>query len=498
MKLRFNWRHKQQYTNQDYTTCFLTLIGKGHKTHILLPDNFDMDRHLEQYPPIRYGFKPNQLFIKDKAYGILMLLSTIPARNKDLIDENGYIPIHARSIQRTIQDYKNYINYFVNSDVITIWDHGRYTIGIKAKKYRWANRFITSRFSIREVECKYEDTKSMADTPKDSSHTALIIPSYISYWYDQNKLHLSHQADEYVSKLRPQDSSLDEYIHKTPQYLRALYNVNNIRHHQYHLHIDNSVHRLHSTLTFMQKELRHFLSYDGHALAGIDIKNCKPYTACLILNPNFWTPNSNLPLHFNILPACIKSLFSPSLIHTIINYLNSVPSEIFDSYRNAVTSATRDIYEMIMDKVNALDVKNTYSRDDAKTLMFYILFSKNGYKHNNQTYRKIKWEFSHTLFPEVAKLFHIIKQHDNSSTCDKEHSRLSRLLMSIESHIILNVCCQRIWNDRNGTIPIFTIHDCIITTRDNIDYTTNVINEVFTSYIGITPKLSIELLDSNN
>ena len=98
--------------------AFMALAGKGHRRNIVLPVDFDLDVHLALYPLEEYGFNSNLRFSKDKIYYFLALLSTIPARNKDLIDEDGWIPITIGYVKDNIRDIIPYKDYLVNTGVL--------------------------------------------------------------------------------------------------------------------------------------------------------------------------------------------------------------------------------------------------------------------------------------------------------------------------------------------------------------------------------------------
>jgi len=100
-------------------------------------------------------------------------------------------------------------------------------------------------------------------------------------------------------------------------------------------------------------------------------------------------------------------------------------------------------------------------------------------------------------FPAVTKLFSIIKTAFRGGDKD-QHNRLACLLQSIESEIILHRCCKRIWEEGEHKIPVFTIHDSIVTTVDNLEFVKRIMEEELTRNIGLAPSLSIETWDVSN
>lgn len=297
------------------------------------------------------------------------------------------------------------------------------------------------------------------------------------------------------------DWNRDKNCPKNPrtQYMAALRNINLITEQEYGPSIDGNVHRLHSVLTNIQKDLRNFITYDGLPLVSIDIKNCQPYLSCLLLNPRFWQEGAELPLTLYDLPANIRELFqSPILIDRIRKFFETLADRDIAEYIRLVSEGT--IYEQIRDIANRnlQEGQSPIERKDAKILMFYMLFSGNQGQHDNPMINELKRVFSTQLYPKVAELFRIIKRKYPDCEMEKPNSRLSRALQSIESTIILHRCCLRIWKERKQSVPIFTIHDSIVTTREYQDYVYAIMIDEFIKHIGTAPKLSVEIWCEEN
>lgn len=81
---------------------------------------------------------------------------------------------------------------------------------------------------------------------------------------------------------------------------------------------------------------------------------------------------------------------------------------------------------------------------------------------------------------------------------DKPHARLPILLQAIESEIILHRCCRRIWEEKEGQVPIFTIHDSIASISEYIPFVRDVIKDELSSCVGVTPNFSIEEWEEEN
>jgi hypothetical protein len=87
-----------------------------------IPANFDVDSLLANYPPDKI-----EKFNRDILIYIAGLPSLIHASNSDLETPTGFIPVHARTLQDKVRNYKEYLDYLVNANVLesdrsyTIW-----------------------------------------------------------------------------------------------------------------------------------------------------------------------------------------------------------------------------------------------------------------------------------------------------------------------------------------------------------------------------------------
>ena len=167
------------------------------------------------------------------------------------------------------------------------------------------------------------------------------------------------------------------------------------------------------------------------------------------------------------------------------NYLEKIDIQDVNKYKKLTSSGK--MYEKIMDLVRNKTGK-TIDRKKAKEMLFTVFFSKNNFF--NQGLAWLKRLFA-AEYPYVYGLFELIKTEFEDIT-EAQHGRLACLLQSIESEIILNRICKRIWREGNQQIPIFTIHDSIVTTVGNEKFVAKIMDEELTECIGISPPLEVE------
>lgn len=273
------------------------------------------------------------------------------------------------------------------------------------------------------------------------------------------------------------DNNLKEYISK----IQKVLNIDNgIYHITYKPETDG---RFHNNFVRLNKKLRKHLTYDGKKLVEIDISNSIPFILSCVLNNSI---NINL------------DLINKSNTYNKLSYKFQKISEDFDTIeiqRFHKLCASGKLYEHIIKpyskKVKTLDMILDYIDEDGvehykhdrkkvKQEVLSMIFARNASK----TYKEMQLVFKE-LYPSVFYALDKCKR--------KYYKRLSHFLLQIESYLILDEITRKFNKINRGRIPILTVHDCIVTTEDNIELLTLFINEksneIFTSY---KPKFKIE------
>lgn len=487
-----------------FSKLFMAYSLKKTMKFILLPSNFDYINHIKKFPPQNYGFNDdnNGGFMENRMLFILWQISETASKNEKSWKKDGYVAVSGKTFQKRVQNYKAYMHYLIRTKVIE--SDEQYEIGVVSIGYRYTSQYRNKPFKVVNLD----------KTHKEVFDQAVSKYPYLTYWYSQDKFIIDannamKEAFGYYDKIKKNEKLWDKDKYGNPkepypQYISAISNISKMENKIYNLKLSPKVHRLYSTLTMLPSRYRKFVTYDGSKLYGIDIKNCQSYICCLILNPEFWKPNSKLPLNFYSLPQNVIDLFDDSLFTMIGEKLIDINSpEIFKEYIRVVSNGL--IYN---DMINWAKIKKgkEVTKNKVKEVVFYTIFSPNG--------KRKTWlsDYYDEKFEQLIELFDIIKK--NNSTVDsivdtdensdleeieieetqleKPHARLAILFQSIESVIVLHRICKRIFIEKDKTVPIFTIHDCIVTTKGNEDYLKQVVVEEFTNCIGYPPPLGIE------
>jgi len=499
----------------NFFGIFTAVSFKHSGKSAFIPENLDIDRHIEEYPLHNYEFYladneklktegANLFYDKDRLLYVISLISIIPAHNKNNIFEDDYVPINSTLIRdKILKDYKNYLDYLVDTGIIEC--DNQFIKNEKSFGYRFTETYADSPLKIIPYkghinkESEPIPQKLINDSGAEIENPLLSYP-YLKYWYEQKELNVDIDralkfATDYTEKKikdgyytwKKRKSDKRTRIHPKTQKRSIQFNLYSLFTYNYNAKIDTNVHRLHSVITNMESIYRNFITFRGHRLVNIDIKNSQPYLASILFNPQFWD-NASTQFNYTHLPANIQTLINNTRIDNIPlcrflrSHLNSISDkQEINSYINTASEGL--FYEymigLIKDKLG-----EEIDRKNVKTMMFEVFFSQN--KYLNQPMFKHKKMFSE-IHPNIYEIFSLIKSND--------HATLACLLQSIESEIILHRCCKRIWEEGNQQIPIFTIHDSIVTTTENKDLVENIMREELTNTIGVSPKLDVDNWD---
>lgn len=237
--------------------------------------------------------------------------------------------------------------------------------------------------------------------------------------------------------------------------------------------------RLHTNLTNMNKELRKYLKYDGQSLQNIDISNSQIFFLLVLLHKikNRKLQNteteSSIILELSFVSLCNKEFQS---FHDLVvsGTFYKVLGERLMKEKGFGDYYIKMEYDYKSKKVNYVRFDNP--KDLMKPIAFEILFSKN----NHYTPEK-KW--FREQFPTIYKVIEIIKS--------KNHNTLALQLQNLEAEAILDITATKI-KEFNKDIPIYTIHDSILTIPEYTHDVKRIMIESIFEFTGLKPSVSVE------
>lgn len=441
-----------------------------------IPSSVDLEGFLKKYPP-DFPFK------KDHFYYIIDYLSR--AMDFDDLDNNsGFINVNAQKLQKVNHNYKAYLNHllkhrFILTDMKYIV--GKKSFGYRISSYKYhqvtVKKILITDFKVHQHKHKEveELNAKLADTRKHYPH--------LTKWFDNLQIDREGAIKE-VERLFPEQTGPIRGTRKGKasdweKRYRAIQAIDKIAKKEFYYSVDDNVGRFHSNLTNLKKELRNYITYNGQRLVNVDIKNSQPLFSLLLFNKDFYTEKSqsiNIYKIQSVIPLLIYNKHSfTSITIMLVKVLDGVDNEDINIYSEMVNSGA--FYE----KVSELMYPTAkFDKPFVKEMVFKMFFSKNTSMRLPRA--KFKRDFKNR-FPQTYEIFRRLKV--------KNHTALAHLLQRIESLIMIQNVVVRISKER-PELPIFTIHDSVVTTVGNEKYVASVIQEEVLRLTGLNAQLGIE------
>jgi len=472
------------------------------------PQPLDMEAFIKNNP-----FKSGENLKKDSLHFIIHCIM-VQRANKD--DEqlkrkgkiDGYVPLHSLILQSKIPHYHKYIDYLIRTDVIECDE--KYIGGKISKGYRLAKAFRGNQFKRVEITDFTLCRKIAKDKPFHKKSEAVIAFPYLAKWFKTGKLEIDETSaidwiNEYEAqelqvlnnnKLSPKNRiEAKELLFEKCGNFKIL--ASRIADKDFFFHKDEFGNRLHTNLTNLPKGLRQFITYDGHQLVSVDIKNSQPYMSLPLLGKEFWQ-SKDLP-EKPTLKRISRETYretrkNKTERHNTIMFIDSSKTLVqldFQKQEFIKNVANGTFYEYLVDvfeNKEGLKLGNTpeEKRSKVKKMVLTLLFDDDSKGYNKQA--NSASQIFKKAFPTVAQVFGYVKR--------SSHRNLAMILQRIESYLLLDRVCSRIAKERPW-IPIFTIHDAIITTEGNEDFVQQVMKEELEKSIGKAPKFSTESWQKN-
>ena len=426
---------------------------------------------------------------------LLNLLFHIPLNSNEKY-EDGWIPICSKPY-KNLKYFKQYMEFLVDSDCIIEHDTNYSNVSNSCKRYKLKGLFFKQQINyllvsgesifIDNVEKNKIDRMTKADS-KCNHLTKWLKPELLTIDY---KNALSHIIKNYS---KPNDLRKKN---------KRLHSIKSIKNKDWSYSREGKDDRLHTILTSLPKDLRRYTKYNNEELVSLDIKNSQPFIYSAILNqinktnPDFNLMNSFINDYYNTNNYNNKLYISTMSDHRN----NNIDTNGLESFINQVLGGTfYETYADILYKESILYVNaneehlfpepiikrfGTYKsykvfetkRKAAKYIMLKTLFSSEKCNHTiNKLFEK--------HYPEVYRISQIIKK-------GKKKNFFPILLQNIEANCILDHC-TRIISKNYPEMPLFTIHDSIITTSSYRITLENEFIRLLGKYFGLNPSLASE------
>jgi len=300
--------------------------------------------------------------------------------------------------------YNYYIDYLIENDFIKLVSD--YYVSKKSKTYQ-INYFDIGKLKRVKIFDKFLLKKHGKNYLKRNitEYNNSPIPIDIKEKLVDDIYHVEIDYDgsiNYLNKLK------DEKLIDNNKYYKNYLSINGIKDNHLFFKFD-SYGRFHTNFTILKKNIReNFLKIDGGDVCEIDIKNSQPFFLSLLMKKYMadWKELSDVDRYF----------------FTVNNGI---------------------IYDDIVEKYDSIKTRN-----DAKILIYKVLFGKNGdFKKSSKIFKEI--------YPNILKFI------QNYKDIKGDHKVMSHELQRIESDFLFTNVIGKI-KERYPKIRIVTIHDSLI------------------------------------
>ncbi|MDA9343565.1 hypothetical protein N9R06_00525 [Algibacter sp.] len=461
-----------------------TLINKK-KIGVWLPKRLfqALKREIQVY---NQSTDENQLNLAKAAY-IMNLLFHIPlSREKKY--EDGWIPICSETLRR-IYNYPIYIKFLQNEGFLDKRIKEYSTSSNECRKYKLGMTYMKHILDFHWVEDNTHFIKRTNEYKIDRMELADVKCAHLTKWFNPELLTIDYTS---AMKFVKENYHEDSHINKRNKRILTIKSIQNKCWNYSRQGLDN---RLHSIFTSLPKDLRRFVRYNQEELISLDIKNSQPfiYASLLnqLLNPSINRLNNYLNNEYNILHTSIMSeVFRNTLNYNEIEvFINQVlDGTFYELYGDLLYNeglVSKDVFghcyisqpKKIRGTWVNIQTKYETLRKASKDIVIQSLFS------SEKCHSKFINIFMNK-YPEIYRITQFIK-------ANREKNYFPVLLQNIEANCVLDYCTRRI-SEIYPDMPLFTIHDSIVTTTQYEHILKMEFNRLLGLYFGINPKLETE------
>lgn len=428
---------------------------------LYLPENLDIDSVLREK-------NPDREIIRDKLVYILHLIYAVPSQKKDAIGEySGYTRISKTILGGIIKNYRKHIDFLKNQGII---EEDNYVVGVKCSGLRFTEKFrtklkpvdITRNTLIKNILFLRKGINSQA------TEELIFLKKHFEYLDVDILGARAYLASELAKDQLNHEPYSDLRFNSRLLPIERLSAKNNIN-----FFVDATAGRLHTPITQLKSELRKYLRYKGEVLSSVDISNSQPFLLQSLLSVGLFESCN--------MAERIKKVNPAVNIEDLKNLIDGVSSEEdVIKFIQIVTSGTfyKEFGELLKKNGELIDVPKEQMKERVKEIIFVTFFSKNSAIRKSNVIKIFK-----KAFPNVYKIIREVK--------NGKHNTLAVVLQNLEAEIILNNVCKEL-NLNYPEVPIFTLHDSVITTEKNKGIVENTILRIVKNFFQKEVSLKIE------
>lgn len=251
--------------------------------------------------------------------------------------------------------------------------------------------------------------------------------------------------------------------------------------------------RIHSNITTSPKELRKFIRYQGKIIAEVDISASVPTFLYFILK-NIKNDNK----HINNIINSKTTYYNHYMLAK-----NAVSIDFKEIERFGKLILTGEFYQSLTDGFISLDPTDKVRKPNTYLIKAFESMFERKYNGNpddlNKVVKKNILSMMNSKSSQYKNEQAVFKNHFPSihkfiTELKKEnHRSFSYMMLQIESYFMLNIVARKLNKYFNKKVPILTLHDCILSTEENVTIVKNFMETTFNTELGFTPMLKAKI-----
>lgn len=455
-------------------------MKKYKEYYIIKPVNLNLEERLEKHPPD---------FVYCKDY-FLWLISEIISRTAYKLqaeEEDIWVSLCSQITKKHPYNYRDHLRYLCDNfpNMGNVLFRTDYAVG-KCYSYRLCPFYFGETVEVIPITDKKMMKFLRRDEYLESNNVFKKNYNFLGKYFNDKLTIDQDKASLKNTKLFLENNDYTKHLFNARQIIEIANKKFSIK------YTERTDGRLHHQITRLSKIFREFLKYDGEELAECDLSASVPTMlsfALLNMGDNNIhlnrVVNSN-KLYYRHYMFC-KDLVDLDNSEVVLFNKEILSGTFYESFIEGMHTIHHFDESLKPDEYFLKNVKRMFGRkfdgdeNDLRKVMKINILSMFNAKPRHFLNEEVEFQ---THYPSILEWIRKFKAPN--------HKYFSYLTLQLESHFMLEVVARKFNKEFRGKKPLFTLHDCLITTKSNIEDLHQFMEETLTGALGFTPILSVK------
>lgn len=448
---------------------------------VLKPSILNLDERIEKHPP-EFNFN------KDYCLWLISGIIAQTAYKLEKKEEDIWISVCSQIVKNTPYCYRGHLRYLCENfpNIGNVLFRKDYEKG-RCFSYRLSPYYFGEEVEVVRITDKKMLKFLRCDSLLESNNSFKKNYNFLGKYFNEKLNIRQYEASNENKMLFRENCNYQKHL------LNAVAIVEMANKKFSVTYTDRTDGRLHHQITRLSKKLRRFLSYDGQKLAECDLSASVPTVFSYLLSnmnngsehlDNVINPSKYYYRHYMF----CKRLVPPMNKEISLFREKVVSGQFYEAFIEGMHTIHLFDKSLKPDEYYMKNVKKMFNRefdgdmDDLRKVIkrnFLAMFNaRPGHYLNEEA------EFN-IHFQSILKWLKMFKK--------QKHEFFSYLTLQLESYFILEIVARQFNKKYRGKKPLFTLHDCLITTEDNIGVLHQFMKEKLTQALKFAPSLKTEV-----